>query len=186
MMLFGSKETFAIETMIEPYLQPPSTAWGRMCIWCDGVSIGDINEEHCGLGAFEDFERMALHVESLWSNEFNDMTDIELWNLLDGLLYGYHGDIELKDDRTLDQMRADSLKYGKYIFLTNWGEQFDRNGKSFIFHFPKGRIKILNRNLPKEKGISLSTSTEAFCGAIEEAVSWFKQQQLILRGARDA
>jgi hypothetical protein len=187
MMLFGNKATFAIEAVIEPGLQPPSTSWGRMRIWCADVSIGNIEEEHCGLdNAFDEFRSLVTKLDGLWSDEFEGMTDLELWNLLDGLLFGYHGDVEIDDDRTLEQMDADSSKYGKFVFLTNWGEPFDNGGKSFLFHHPEGRVKILNRRLPFGKGISLSTSKEAFCSAIQEAASWFDQQRIAPGGTRRA
>lgn len=180
MIIFGDKSTFAIETMIEPNLQLPSTPWGRMCVWCDGVSIGDINEEYCGLEVFDKLSSIILQLNNLWLSEFEGLSDLDLWNVLDGLLFGYHGDVEIYDERSLEQIQSDAKKYGKFNFLTNWGEQFDRGGKSFIFHHPKGRIKILNRNLPIEKGISLETSTEAFCNVITEATSWFEEQRIAL------
>lgn len=186
MKLFGNKSTFAIETMIEPQLQPPSSPWGRMCIWCEGVSIGDINEEHCGLEVIEILSSLCTQLDDLWLDEFEGLTDLELWNLLDGLLFGYHGDVEINDERSLEQIESDSEKYSKFNFLTNWGEQFDRGGKSFVFHHPKGRIKILNRNLPVEKGITLETSTESFLNAIGEAASWFEKQRIALSGTRQA
>jgi hypothetical protein len=180
MMLFGSKATFAIEAMIEPHLRPPGALWGRMCIWCDGVSIGDINEEHCGLVAFYNLASLAATIDDLWLQEFNELNDLDLWNYLDGILYGYHGDIQIDDNRTLAQVTADSSKYSRFNFLTNWGEMFDQDGKSFIFHHPEGKIKILNRHLPASKSISVSTSKEAFVLAISDAFSWFHHEQIML------
>jgi hypothetical protein len=183
MMLFGQKSSFAIEAMIEPHLQAPSTAWGRMCIWCDEVSIGNINEEHCDLGpSFESLANLAITIDHLWLDEFNGMTDLELWNFLDGKLYGYHGEIEIEDPRTIEEMHFDALQFGKFGFLTNWGEQFDRGGKSFLFHHPTGRIKILNRHLPPQKGLSLSAPIESFREAIIEANAWYQEQKDSLAG----
>jgi hypothetical protein len=184
MMLFGDKAIFAIETMIEPHLEPPSAPWGRMRVWCEGVSIGDINEEHCGLEVFEALSYLISQLDDLWLDEFEGLSDFQLWNLLDGLLYGYHGNVEIDDNRSLEQIKSYAKKYGKFNFLSNWGEQFDRDGKSFIFHHPKGRIKILNKSLPIEKGIALESSTEAFCNAINEAVSWFEKQRITLSGGK--
>ena len=180
MMLFGSKDNFAIETMIEPDLKPPSTPWGRMCIWCNGVAIGDIDEEHCGLEVFGILSSLITQLNDLWLDEFEGFSDLELLNYLDGFLYGYHGDVEIIDNRSDEQIHFDVEKYSKFNFLTNWGEQFDRGGKSFIFHNPNGRIKILNKKLLLEKGIALETSTEDFCSVIVEAVSWFEKQRIAL------
>ena len=179
-MIFGNKTTFAIEAMIAPDLKPPSAPLGRMCIWCEDISIGDINEEHCGLEAIEIFSSLIPKIDSLWLAEFEGKTDLELWDFLDGILYGYHGDVEIDDQRTIEQMSNDASKYSRFSFLTNWGEQFDKDGKSFIFHHPEGKIKILNKDLENWNGMSLSTSKEAFCYAIREAASWFIQQQQLL------
>lgn len=48
-MLFGDRLDFAIEADVEPSLEPPSAVWGRMCVWCRGVALGDLGEPHCAL-----------------------------------------------------------------------------------------------------------------------------------------
>jgi hypothetical protein len=186
MTILGDKNTFAIEAIIEPGLKAPSPIWGRMCVWCNGTTIGNLDEKHCGLEAFSNFSDKIKQIDGLWMSEFDGLSDHELWNYLDGLLYGYHGDIELEDNRTLDQMRLDAKKYGKFNFLTNWGEMFDNDGKSFIFHHPEGKIKILNRQLNSKNIISFSTTIYAFCHAIEEGMSWYHEQAAILQSFRSA
>jgi len=74
MMIFGDKFKFAIETMIEPDLVTPSPAWGRMCLWIEGVPFGDIHDEHCGLGpSFDQLSRVVKRIDSLWLPEFEGM-----------------------------------------------------------------------------------------------------------------
>src|SRR5689334_8739342 len=107
-MLFGDPNDFAIESGVEPDLPRPSPVWGHMCVWCRGVALGDITNTHCGLYvAFRRFGTLLENLDDLWDESFEGLDDQATWNLLDGLLYGYHLDVEIVDDRTLPQMRAD-------------------------------------------------------------------------------
>jgi hypothetical protein len=108
------------------------------------------------------------------------LSDIELWNHFDGLLYGYHGDIEIQDDRTLEQCQSDWKKWGGYNFLTNWGEQFDNGGKSFILCKPDSVVWILNRSLPPERGISLFAPLKETLTAIQQYIEWFESESVRL------
>jgi hypothetical protein len=181
MMLFGSRETFAVEAMIEPHLKPPSAPWGRLCIWCEGVAIGDFGDENCGLECIERLAELPPRLGELWLSEFEGLDDVALWNVLDGALYGYHGDRSLEAGRTLDEIHQDWHVYGRFDFLTNWGEMFDRAGKSFIIRVPDHRIKILNRPPPLENVVALFCSEDAFCAAIGPLVGWFEEQSRVLR-----
>lgn len=176
-MLFGDRSTFAIEAMVEPHLQAPSTMWGRMCIWCDGVCIGNFAEEHCGLyDSYDSFRSLLASLHSLWRVEFADLSDRDLWNLLDEKLYGYHGDVAIEDDRTMEELLQDAHTYGPFNFLTNWGEQFDRDGKSFIVCSPDQQIRILNLSLPPSKGISLRASMLPVSASIRSFLRWFESE----------
>jgi len=97
------------------------------------------------------------------------MSDKQLWDRLDWLLYV--GD----DDRTLEQCSQDWEQYGECSFLTNWGEQFDGNGKSFIVCTPSGVVRILNQSLPN--GISCEVPLCDVLVAISEYTSWFESEQ---------
>lgn len=94
-MRFGDPADFAIEADVEPHLRPPSAVWGHMCVWCQGVVLGDITDLHCGLyGAYSSFRWLASNLNELWAPELVGLDDVAVWNFLDGLLYGYHGDVE--------------------------------------------------------------------------------------------
>lgn len=180
-MIFGTKDKFAIEAMSEPTLKAPSSVWGRMRIWCEGESIGNFSEEFCGLYyASECFKYLADKLPTLWSQEFVGLDEIGIWNHLDRLLYGYEGDDEIEDDRTLEQCEKDWREWGKFNFLTNWGEQFDNGGKSFILCKPDGTVCVLNRSLPSERGILLQAPLEMVIIAINEYLEWFESEELRL------
>ena len=149
-----------------------------MQVWCAGVSIGNYEEEHCALyPAFEGFERLAGELPTLWISEFGEMSNEALWNFLDGMLYSYHGDTPIEDDRTAAQCSHDWEIYGKFDFLTNWGEQFDRGGKSFIMCTPAGIVRILNRSLPVEFGMSLTAPLEEVLHGISLFRKWFASEE---------
>jgi len=182
-MIFGSKSDFAIEAMVEPELAPPSHPWGRLCIWVDGKKIGDFDDPHCGLyPCYENFQEKCEELNELWENSFIEFSDIEIWNFLDGLLYGHHGNVELDDEKTLEQARIDSDTYSKYDFLTNWGEMFDRDGKSFILKLPEGRIKVLNYDYQKEIVNCYFCTEMGFRRASKEFASWYSKQLEVLEG----
>jgi len=181
-MVFGSKEAFAIEAMLEPNLITPSAVWGRMCIWCQDESIGDYAEEHCGLyPSYTSFRLLRLMLATQWLPEFEGLSDVALWNHLDGLLYGSHSDTELDDNRFSEQCQRVWEEYGRFSFLTNWGEQFDTSGKSFIVCEPEGRVRILNRSFLN--GISRACSLEEITHAIDSYLAWFEGESGRLNGA---
>src|SRR5438067_1018198 len=104
---------FAIEGGVEPGLVSPSVPWGHMRIWCNGVPLGDIGNPHCAL-PYPALRNAKEHLDKLWDDGFRGLDDEDVWNFLDGLLYGYHGEIEINDDRTLDELMADARRYGKF------------------------------------------------------------------------
>lgn len=176
-MFFGSKKSFAIEAMSEPELRAPSQVWGRMRIWCGETEIGDYADEHCGLyDAYAGFRELGDVLAENWLSEFDGLSDHELWNLLDGALYGYQGDIEIEDSRTVEQCRADWDRYGRFDFLTNWGEQFDRNGKSFIVCRPDKVVRVLNRSLGDSINFSAAAPLDEVVGTIKEFLAWFESE----------
>ncbi len=101
---------------------------------------------------------------------------------MDGKLYGYHGDVELEDDRSPEECERDWEIYGVHDFLTNWGPQFDRSGKSFIFSLPSEGVRILNKHLPDGRGMALDAPVMAIRLAIREFVFWFETQATRLSG----
>src|SRR4051812_2503027 len=113
--LFGDPKDFAIESGVEPGLARPTAGWGHMCVWCRGVALGDITNTHCGLyGAFCGFRTLLENLDDLWDESFVGLDAQATWNLLDGRLYGYHGDVEIADDRILAEIKADSARYGRF------------------------------------------------------------------------
>lgn len=181
-MLFGSKATFGIEAIAEPALSPPSAVWGRMRIWCQGTSIGDFSEEYCALyPSYLGLKTLRQSLPTLWLPEFTDMPETALWNFCDGALYGFHRDTALDDRRTLEEMQQDSAHYGRFNFLTNWGEQFDDGGKSFIFCKPDGRVQILNRSFSGALAREVSLTDTA--AAIDAFMAWFEAEAERLQGA---
>lgn len=104
------------------------------------------------------------------------MSDEALWNFLDGLLYGFNGDTEIADDRSEEECRRDWALYGMFNFLTNWGEQFDQGGKSFIVCTPTQQVRILNRCLPPGHGLSVEASLFQVVHAISGFLGWFEAE----------
>lgn len=179
-MLFGDRQDFAIEAGIEPDGHTPGTVWGHMCVSCRGVPLGDPDESYCGLHhAYSEFVWLASHLDSLWAGELEGLDDQAAWNLLNGLLYGYHGDVEFVDGRTLQECQRDSDRWHRFNFLTNWGEQFD-GYKSFVLCPPGDSVRILSRRLPGHLGRGVSVSRSGFLAAAAGFTQWFHAESLRL------
>ncbi len=174
-MLFGDRETFAIEVHADEIAgtQVPSV-WGRMRIFLNGSSVGDINELHCGLGGtVECFKSFLPVITSLWKEEFDSLSDRDLWNFLDEKLYGFRGEVEIEDKRSIAEIKRDAEKYGMHCFLTNWGEQFDGDGKCFMLAPPDGQLKVLKWNRDSKSADSFVFARKPAIEAIQEFLSWF-------------
>jgi hypothetical protein len=179
-MLFGDPSDFAIEADVEPDLRPPSAVWGCMCVWCRGNALGRLEERYCALyHSHCSFEWVAAHLDELWTPELAAFGDDGKWNFLHGLLYGYHGDIDLgeHDRRTLAEMRLDWAEYGRFDFLTNWGEQFDGGFASFLFRPPGQDVCILSRAFPPNVGLCVRVTPGGFVAAATGFVEWFREQE---------
>ena len=64
----------------------------------------------------------------------------------------------------------------KFDFLTNWGEMFDRGGKSFILKPPSEHIKILNYDYKQEIVRTYRCTEFSFYRASREFSNWYSEQ----------
>ena len=123
-MIFGNPTDFAIEAYHEP-ASPKFLGFGRMCIHVQGAVLGDLGEDHCSLfDAVGRFRELANNIETQWDKRFSDLSDTEVFGDLDSALFQDHG-------QPIEKMKAHWSVLGKYVFLTNSGEQFD-DSKTFI------------------------------------------------------
>jgi hypothetical protein len=168
MMIFGDVREFAIQAEVEPELVPPSAVWGRMCVWCRGTVLGDFRRSHCELSSSSaDMEWNCNHLEELWDVSLAGLDDSAAFAFLDAVYFG-------DDERTDEQINADSERYARFNFLTNWGEQFD-GWKAFMICPPGGPVRILYR-LPTNEHGSGSVAREIFRTVVKEFVRWFGEQ----------
>ena len=74
-MIFGDPHDFAIEAYHEPS-GPQYSGFGRMCLHIQGVSLGNIRDNHCSLfHATDRLREVAADVESLWNDDFMGLSD---------------------------------------------------------------------------------------------------------------
>ena len=113
------------------------------------------------------FRELANIIGTLWDKRFLDLSDAEVFNDLDSALFQDHG-------QSLEKMKADWNTLGKYVFLTNSGEQFD-DSKTFIICRPEGFVRVLYK-LRDDKFGSLSCGVMSFRTAAKAFVAWFDEQ----------
>lgn len=171
-MLFGNPSDFAIEAASEANLTAPSAVWGRMRVICDKQIYSDYENPYCALyPAYCQFRWFRENVFDLWDDSFNGLSNTELHDLLDRMIYA-------DDNRTSEEVERDSTRYGRYNFLTNWGEQFD-GYKSFIVSPMPGRLAILRRDDTGRLSVANCT-TQGFVDAAEAYLDWFHAETLRL------
>lgn len=181
--MFGDPADFAIEAGVEPHLVAPSAVWGHMRVWCRGNALGKIDDRHCALyTSHQAFDWMSAHLEDLWDDALNGLDDRATYDFLDGALYGYHGDVEIEDNLSLEEISRDAQRFGKFEFLTNWGGQFDGCSKSFVVCPPDKPLRVLSRAFPESVGLCVNVSRTGFALAARDFVDWFKYQERRLSG----
>jgi hypothetical protein len=135
-MLIGDQAVFAVECHHEPIPHGSNRVFGRMRLWIRGSPLGDIGEPACMLNVTEGrLKGVLARLPSLEDPSLGVLGDREAFDLIDRALY-------LGEDRSSDQILADASRYGRFDFLTNGGESFDRS-KSFI-HGSGPHLRILS------------------------------------------
>jgi len=168
-MIVGNKENFAIECYDDFIDTEKKYVFGRMCLWCSNISLGDIFEPSCMLNVTEgillSFLEEKLNYEGA---ELNNINDEEAFNLLSNKLYGVDKEI------SLEQVSRDMDEYYKYDFLTNGGESFD-GYQSFIIK-NNNTYRIIFRD-SQDKLYSSKVERPMLIEVINGFLQWVKQKK---------
>lgn len=172
-MLFGNRDDFAIEAMVEEHLDPPSAVWGRMRIWVGGHSFGDYDDPHCTLyPAYSKFKELINNLNSLHNIELLSLAVEECYLRVNEALYGKYVDDELVESEY--EKFAD--KYWKHDFLTNWGEMFDRTEKPFIFRSDSDTLMVLQPDVWSKEIKQYYCNIKSFCNTVNEFLVWHETE----------
>lgn len=172
--VFGDQQDFAIEAGID--MLTSGTVYRHMCVWCRGVQLGDIDDLSCIFGTDDFCDLLAadadgrLRIDTLWADEFTGLDDIAVWNFLDGMLFGWHGDVELPEHKSLEEVQRDIEQWRDFHFLKS-GSPFD-GFKTFILRPPGDAVRILSRRLPPPMGRAVGVTRDGFVAAAREFVAW--------------
>ena len=170
-MIFGDPSLYAIEAYHEP--SGLKGMWGRICLHINGIPFGDITEPSCCLGpTFNHLGWLALNASSLWHESFGPHGDYDLYELLDSALYRDTG-------QTLLEAQRDWAEYGRHVFLTNWGEQFDRAPKCFVIGGPES-VSILWRDVDDVQQRA-AIPLEIFTTVSAAAHEWYIGEERLLK-----
>jgi len=75
-------------------------------------------EQSCLWNSQQELAKIAADLSAITDPAFWTLSDEVLWDRFDRALYIDHG-------QTTDEIAKDRLEWGRYDFLTNWGETFD-------------------------------------------------------------
>jgi hypothetical protein len=174
-MIIGDLNDFAIEVMVESELKAPSAVWGRMCVHIGSTTLGDFEDHYCALfSAYRSFKWHTEYNDRLWDDAFDDLLPEEIHDMVHHANYG-------DDDRSMEQIKRDSLRFGSFDFLTNWGEQFD--GYSSVIISPNSdTMMILHRPYADTDShrrlaadfVMASCTRSGFINASRQFVEWFE------------
>jgi hypothetical protein len=178
-MLFGDKEAFAIEAMVESGLTPPSTVWGRMRIWCNNLPLGDYSNANCGLPAAH-LQELCAEVQHLWHPSFDGLEDSDLFHHLDVLLFGCPTESPSVETHSPEECTTGAETLARFSFLTNWGEMFDTTGKCFVVCQDGKTVKIIHQPASAADCITFQFSTEAIQTACTQFGLWYSEQSTAL------
>jgi hypothetical protein len=168
-MMFGNPAIFAVEAYHERPLDCDfSGVLGRMCVHIRGRSFGYIAEPCCALdNAFDSLTWIMEHSESLDHGALADLRDFDLFEFLDAKLYRDTG-------QSLEEMRSDGCHFGRFTFLTNWGEQFDGAPKCFIVRRGSNLRVVWKDSRCRQRAVEIPVSV--FTRATREATLWYREQ----------
>jgi hypothetical protein len=163
---FGDQAHFAIVCVREPFGSEPRHVFGRMCIRAGDKVLGDFDEQACMLNVTASHLRTILeHLLQMDCALFQDLSDALAWDLIDNALY-------LDDDRSTEEVAADSKRFSRYDFLTNGGESFD-NSKSFIVR-DGGSVRLLFKR-GDDTLESMKVEVGTFCAVVRAFLDWIDQ-----------
>jgi len=111
-------------------------------------------------------EGVMGRLQALDEPSFEDLTDSQLYELLDRAVY-------CDDDRTATQVAADAETYFKYDFLTNGGESFDRF-KSFIAA-ANGLVRIVFAECSSGP-VGVRVDMADFVATVTAFLRWLKEE----------
>ncbi len=166
-MIFGDATKFAIEVHADP--RPiGASIFGRMAVHVAGQTIGDLTEEHCGIGGpAEILKEKSNYLSTLWDTSFEGLDYVGIFHLLDNALYIDSGQSDLR-------VAEDSARYSKYNFLTCVDRQFDRV-KSFCIRDATGMICVLFQRYDQPIKWARCSESE-FRSAVASFAAWLDSQ----------
>ena len=168
-MVFGDKNTYAIEVYHQPLYNSEFYMSGKMCIHLFNKSFGDIDNEYCQVFMAYGTLLEKINNIDLLKYDFSQNNDHDIFTFLDDKLY------MCDDKRTLVQIKRDAELYFKFNFMTNsGGETFD-DSKSFIYMDKNEKMHIMYQKYnEKDKIICNELDKEIFENVTNEFIKWYE------------
>lgn len=158
-MIFGEPKDFAIEAYHEPS-GPEWAGFGRICIVIQGVTLGDIRENHSSLfHAVSRIREVYPVIETFLDESFTGLSDAEIYAAVEH-------DYRVAENSDWERFR--------FYFLTFVGEPFD--GFNIMVVRPPGECVRILYSLPDDTFGTAVCSVQSFKHVSESFVQWFDEQ----------
>jgi hypothetical protein len=175
-MFFGSPDDFAIECYRQDLpadyghdVSMVNRDWvfGRMCVWCGGQRLGDIDDINMLDVTEACFESLAGRIAGLTDPAVDGLDDSAAFDLLDNAIYG-------EDGRTDEQVHEDYVRFEKFKFLIDEGEQFDHL-KAYLLNTGNG-LRVLYRREGETVG-SAKVREAGLRHAVDGFLAWVRHER---------
>jgi hypothetical protein len=167
-MIFGNRESYALEAIIEPGPEYPpyfgKNVTGRVRLFIDGYEVGDFSEPCCVIRALSDhLAELCSGTDELWHESLAGHLPESRFKHLDKALF-------------LNETAQTPSEYDSMIFLTNILETFD-DVKGFLVGPPGQPLQALLQFGDSANVQCLSISRAEFCSVAAQFSLWLKEQE---------
>jgi len=186
MVILGDMHEFAVEVLVEKALHgwpggAPEQLSGRVRIWAQGHTIGDLDDWGCCLGnVLDELQQGVAELEERWHPELLPMSAEQRFDHLDRVFFAAHRHRSLSDG--LDDAGSDRLdaecevgrrRYAPCMYwLLHASEAFD-GWKPFLLRPPGELVQLLWLEAASPEVHEACIRISTFTRVIAEFARWF-------------
>jgi hypothetical protein len=163
-MIVGTRESFAIEAVLEPERSFGRNVAGRFRLFLGGHPVGDFAEPGCTFGQFSDqLVTLASSARSLWHPSLNGLSPPEIFARLNHALF-------------VGGVAEPPTQYHLMSFLTNVSEVFNHVKGFLVSPEPDQLLALVELQVEREL-ISQRIPYTQFASVAAQFATWLREQE---------